>query len=458
MPQMEQQTNQPTRDAGLDGLRGIAAVSVLLFHVWLFNDAHTTTRRDGLIDYVFVELKLGLYMFFALSGFLLVRPFIRAALDRRPMPQLMPYARNRLVRLAPGYWASLLGAAALLFLAGESAARHLPAAEDAWLFAVFGQGFSADTIMQLNPAAWSLPVELSFYALVPLIGAAALYFARRAGGPTPVIATIGALAALMIAIGLYWNHATIGENAAFRLALPGMLPYFALGMLAAMFAATYERGRTADARRLAPALLFGTGLLVLAAGIYNYERDIYADSLQVVRDIPAATGFALMIAGVATAGPLSAITKSFSLKPLVALGTVSYGIYLWHVPLLLAMRGELLPEGTLMASAIVLAASIVLGTLSWKLIEQPAIAWSRRTEAPKPERVRTGRPMRHPAIQPRLESELAGTMPAVSSANLQLAPSATFETRARRVTVGRARRNRAHAPMRLLQELPGRPR
>lgn len=433
MPNMEHQPKTAQRDAGLDGLRGIAAVSVLLFHVWLFNDAHTTTRRDGLLDYFFVELKLGLYMFFALSGFLLVRPFIRAAFDRKPMPQVMPYARNRLVRLAPGYWASLIGAGALLMLAGDAAARHLPAAEDVWVFAIFGQGFSADTIMQLNPAAWSLPVELSFYALVPLIGAAALYMARRADGARPVVATIGTLAAVMIAVGLYWNHATIGENAAFRLALPGMLPYFALGMLAAMFAATYERGRDADARRLAPVLLFGTGLLVLAAAIYNYERDIYADSLQVIRDIPAATGFALMIAGVATAGSTSKITKSFSLKPLVALGTVSYGIYLWHVPLLLAMRGELLPEGTLVASMIVLGASIVLGTLSWKLIEQPAIAWSRRSKTAKPERepTRERRPMRQPATQPRLQPRIqqslqpafAGTTSSSSSANLPVARS-----------------------------------
>lgn len=423
MPNSENKQISAPRDAGLDGLRGIAAVSVLLFHVWLFNDAHTTTRRDGLLDYFFVELKLGLYMFFALSGFLLVRPFIRAALDRRPLPQALPYARNRLMRLAPGYWASLAGAALLLTIAGGTATRHLPAAEDTWMFVVFGQGFSADTIMQLNPAAWSLPVELSFYALVPLIGAAALYFARRAQGPLPVIATIVVLAAAMIAAGLFWNKATIGESAVFRLALIGMLPYFALGMLAAMFAAMYERRRE-SASKAVPAILFGAGLLVLAAGIYNYERDIYADSLQVIRDIPAATGFALMIAGVATATSASRITKTFSWRPLAALGTVSYGIYLWHVPLLLAMRENLLPDGTVVASGIVLAISVALGTLSWKLIEQPALLWSRREKrAGKRTKTRERKPMRHPAIQPRLQPALAGTTSSSSSANLPVARS-----------------------------------
>lgn len=416
----------PSRDGGLDGLRGLAAVSVLLFHVWLFNDAHTTTRRDGLLDYFFVELKLGLYMFFALSGFLLVRPFLRAALDRRPLPRLRPYARHRLARIAPAYWISLVGAAAMLLAVGGSAIKQMPAAADIWQHFFFAQNFTQDTIMQLNPAAWSLPVELAFYALVPLIGLAAVFASRGMRGSIGVAVAVGAIASLMIAGGLWWNMETVGMTSVYRLALPGMLPYFGLGMLAAIAASLWERrsGHTTNrAANRVPSAVFGAGLLVLAAAIYNYERNVYSETLQVIRDIPAAAGFALIIAGVAMSTNRSRFGRALASRPLIALGTVSYGVYLWHVPLLLAGRSaNLLPEGTVLASMIVLTISIALGALSWHFVERPSIVWARKPRTQSTDELaarRTRRPMRHPAAQP----ALAGTTVRSSNANLPVARS-----------------------------------
>lgn len=422
MPETPTQPRTQSRNRGLDGLRGLAAVSVLLFHVWLFNDSHTTTRREGPLDYFFVEFKLGLYMFFALSGFLLVRPFLRAALDRRPLPQLIPYARNRLARIAPAYWLSLVGAAAMLFAVGGTATKHMPATADIWQHFVFAQNFSQDTIMQFNPAAWSLPVELAFYALVPAIGLIAVVAARGVRGSAGVAVVIGTVALLMIAGGLWWNKATIGEPSVHRLALPGMLPYFGLGMWAAIGATLWERRgmrvSTVVARHV-PTAALATGLLVVAAAIYNYERNIYSETLLVIRDIPAAVGFALIIAGVATASERSRFGRALSWRPLVALGTISFGVYLWHVPLLLAGRSaSLLPEGTVLASAIVLSISVALGALSWRFVESPSIAWARKSRA-KPSDELAERRVRRPLGQP----ALAGTTVRSSSANLPVARS-----------------------------------
>lgn len=426
MPENSTQPKTQSRDGGLDGLRGLAAVSVLLFHVWLFNDSHTTTRRDGVLDYFFVELKLGLYMFFALSGFLLVRPFLRAALDRRPLPKLLPYARNRLARIAPAYWLSLIGAAAMLLAVGGTALKHMPASADIWQHFVFGQNFTQDTIMQLNPAAWSLPVELAFYALIPAIGLIAVAAARGVRGSAGVAVAIGVVSVLMIAGGLWWNKATIGETSVYRLALPGMLPYFGLGMLAAIGASLWERRgarATSAMSRHIPTVVFAAGLLVLAAAIYNYERNIYSETLQVIRDIPAATGFALIIAGVAMATERSRFGRALSWRPLVALGTVSYGVYLWHVPLLLAGRSaNLLPEGTVLASALVLSISVAIGALSWRFVESPSIAWARKSRARSNGELaarRTHKPLRQQVAQP----ALAGTTVNSSNANLPVARS-----------------------------------
>ena len=280
--------------------------------------------------------------------------------------------------------------------------------------------------MQLNPAAWSLPVELAFYALIPAIGLIAVAAARLVRGSTGVAVAICAVALLMIGFGLIWNKATIGESSVYRLALPGMLPYFGLGMLAAIGVSLWERRAVVAAfggSRHVPTVIFASGLLVLAAAIYNYERNIYSETLQVIRDIPAAAGFALIIAGVAMATSHSRLGRALSWKPLVALGTVSYGVYLWHVPLLLAGRSaDLLPQGTVLASALVLSISIALGALSWRFVESPAIAWARKSRVKPRDELATRRarkPMRHPAAQP----ALAGTTVRSSSANLPVARS-----------------------------------
>ncbi|MGB1583107.1 MAG: acyltransferase family protein [Solirubrobacterales bacterium] len=412
------------RDAGLDGLRGLAAVAVLLFHVWLFTESHTTTRREGLLDYVLVEFKLGLYLFFVLSGFLLVRPFLRAAMNGEQTPRFVAYTRNRVARIAPAYWLSLVGAAALLLTAGGSALRHMPAGADVWQYVFFGQNFSEDTIMRLNPATWSLPIELAFYLLVPGIGLLAVVAARRLRESIGVSVATGVVALLMIIAGLYWNKATVGESSVYRLALPGMLPYFALGMLAALGAGLWERrGKATGVVLHLPTAVFVCGLLVLAAAIYNYERNIYSETLQVIRDVPAATGFALIVAGVAMATDRSRFGRALSWRPLVALGTVSYGVYLWHVPLLLAGRtAGWLPDGMLAASALVLTISLALGALSWRFVESPSIAWARKDRAPERDELaahRERRPMHRPATQP----ALAGTTTSSSSANLPVARS-----------------------------------
>ncbi|HEX4673125.1 MAG TPA: acyltransferase family protein, partial [Solirubrobacteraceae bacterium] len=71
------------RAAGLDGLRALAALSVVCFHVWLYRFPDPTRiRRSGLFDYVLSDFRLGLILFFVLSGYLLYRGFARAALRR----------------------------------------------------------------------------------------------------------------------------------------------------------------------------------------------------------------------------------------------------------------------------------------------------------------------------------------------------------------------------------------
>src|ERR1700754_790192 len=84
-------TAAPTAPAqrldALDGLRGLAALGVLVLHVWMFSYGDLHKPPKGLLDFTLGELRLGVQLFFVLSGFLIFRPFVAAALSgARPRP------------------------------------------------------------------------------------------------------------------------------------------------------------------------------------------------------------------------------------------------------------------------------------------------------------------------------------------------------------------------------------
>src|SRR4051812_38942521 len=145
-------TERRTRTAGLDGLRAVAALSVLCLHVWLYGQPNPDSpRRSGLLDSAVFEFRLGLVFFFVLSGYLLYRAFAGAALQREQRVDVARYARRRFARIVPAYWLAMAGAIALLWGARGSAGVRLPPAEALPLFAVFGQNYSHATFFTLNP-------------------------------------------------------------------------------------------------------------------------------------------------------------------------------------------------------------------------------------------------------------------------------------------------------------------
>src|SRR3954465_13418950 len=97
------------RAAGLDGLRALAALSVLCFHAWLYGFHNpSAVVRDSLFDKVMFEMRLGLLFFFVLSGSLLYRGFARAALTGENRVDVRRYARRRVARIVPAYWVATI--------------------------------------------------------------------------------------------------------------------------------------------------------------------------------------------------------------------------------------------------------------------------------------------------------------------------------------------------------------
>jgi peptidoglycan/LPS O-acetylase OafA/YrhL len=359
-----------TRSGALDGLRALAALSVLAFHAWLYRPGGPPGPRDALADQILFELCRGLILFFVLSGYLLYRAFVRGPVDWRR------FALRRVARIVPAYYVCVLGCLALLAAVGYSAG--LPAAHELPLFAVLAQNYTADTVTQLNPVTWTLGVEAAFYVLLPIVGLLAL----RLRGAAHVALLCG-----LVLVTLGWNALTDGFVA--TRTLPAYIGHFALGMLVAVWAE--RRGEREPLAARATAALVLAGAAIVALNSYWAEtaaRDAFVRAE--LGNLPAALGFALILAAaVAGSGPSVAWLRA---RALVAVGVVSYGVYLWHVPLLLVARElDALPGSWPARLALLLPAALALGALSWRWVERPSIGWAaayrgRRRERQQPAR------------------------------------------------------------------------
>ncbi|HWT93967.1 MAG TPA: acyltransferase, partial [Solirubrobacteraceae bacterium] len=172
---MPEQAPAPTRLDSLDALRGLAALGIVVLHVWMFDYGDAHRPEKGFLELAIGELRLGVPLFFVLSGFLLYRPFVASALDGRAPHQLRRYAIRRVARILPAYWLALLAGFFLL--------RHLDHPSQAmWselpVHALFLQNYFVETLKDVDPPMWTLGVEVAFYATLPLFGWLGLRVAR----------------------------------------------------------------------------------------------------------------------------------------------------------------------------------------------------------------------------------------------------------------------------------------
>jgi peptidoglycan/LPS O-acetylase OafA/YrhL len=367
--------SETERSRALDGLRGLAALSVLSFHVWLYRADRPHGARTALVDKVLFEANLGLICFFVLSGYLLYRPFARAALTGSGRVSVRTYAVRRVARIVPAYYACLLGCIALYGVTGH---RDLvPSPEYLPLFVVFAQNYSLETLMQIDPVFWTLCIEAAFYAVLPLLGLLAL----RLGPARVRLQGLGLVALLLITVG--WNALdwALGWGEIPRKTLIAYIGYFALGMLVATWLEQRSLRLRTRLRPRASAGLAALGWALVIATAWWHESPLAAGTLPrtALSNLPAALGFALVVAAATAGGGWS--VRWLTSRPLVALGTVSYGVYLWHLPLIIVMRDAgMLPDALPPRLLVVFATATAVATLSWLLLERPLIrrAWPGR--------------------------------------------------------------------------------
>lgn len=383
----------------LDGYRAMAALMVLTTHV-AFN---TGEIASGVIGPLLGRMDFGVTLFFLLSGFLLYRPWARAAMTDTAGPALGTYAVRRAARILPAYW--LMVVFTLLLLPEIQPVRW-----EAWpvhlgLLHIYLPGFTLEGLTQ----TWSLATEVSFYLLLPLV--AWLTGRRHRGNPSA--SSRWQLSVLLVGVVIAWAFTIVRVTDISGLSdiagywLPGFLDWFALGMAAAVIQVRLRMAQPPmwmlQVRLVASdttwCLLIAVALYIIAATPLAGPLTFAAaePSSLVVKHLlfGAIAVFLLLPAflGVGDVDPTEQPADSrwarFMAHPVVVyLGTISYGIFLWHLVLLRMIQGALgipiFSGGFWLLWPLVVLSSIAVASVSWFAVERPLQGWSHRRGVRKP--------------------------------------------------------------------------
>jgi peptidoglycan/LPS O-acetylase OafA/YrhL len=307
------------RLGALDGMRGVAVLLVLWYHIW---EISWQPAPVPWLQWIPETGFIGVHLFFFLSGFVITYPFVRAQVANEPQPRWEHFAWRRFVKIVPSYVISI----AVAYAVGYAATVRAGATptQEIVTHLLFIHTWWQSTYGSINGVLWTLAVEVEFYLVFPV----AWWCFRR----EPLF-TFGG----MVLIAELWRlHAAhccfndlmplLAEN------LPGYLDIFACGMLGAWLFVHYGR-RVRDSRwTFAAPLLAIAGLALLCNLLIGMFDSRYEPQWEVALQITMRPLYGLSFVAIAL-GSLAAPRAWQVLlanPPLAFLATISYNLYLYH--------------------------------------------------------------------------------------------------------------------------------
>jgi peptidoglycan/LPS O-acetylase OafA/YrhL len=333
----------------LDGLRAIAVIAVIVYHLnseWL---------PGG---------YLGVDLFFVLSGFL-ITSLLLIERDTTGRLDLGKFWTRRIRRLLPASLVVLLTVIVVMAIYGnivEQAARRGEALSALayvtnWQFILSGQSYF-EGFIGVSPLRhyWSLAIEEQFYFLWPLSLYIALRFRARRwlwGVAAFIVIASGFLMAVVYSPANA-SRSYFGTDTRIHQILIGCL-------LAALFRSQMNQQLTSTLRRILP--IATAGLLVAFLTLDATSPAYYMGGA-----VFFALLVAVMILGLESD---SAIRRVLSWRPIVWIGTISYGLYLWHWPLIQWVNADTVGYDGVLLDVTRVAATLIAATASYYLLEQP---------------------------------------------------------------------------------------
>ena len=377
----------------LDAVRVIGALAVIGHHVGFATGINT---GSGPWAGWFARLDVGVAVFFVLSGFLLYRPYAHAQATATARPAAGRYLWRRAMRILPAYWVTVV--VCLLVLpsnddaAGADWARHL----------TLTQIYQAHKLRGGLSQTWSLATEVAFYVLLPLLALALASRSRRSGRPLLILGWAAAITGgwvTLMGLGLL-------STGLQTMWLPSYALWFGAGMaLAAIHVSMRNdyapRWRFLDDLGAAPVACWGAAMAVLAiattpiAGPLDLAEPTAAQFG--VKMLLYATIAVLLMLPIAF-GPQTRSKAVFSSGTASWLGTVSYGLFLWH-PFALEWITTIggIPAFTgdpVRIYLLTVAFGLVLASISYYVVERPFQRLSHRwPPAPRPRSTESQRPV-----------------------------------------------------------------
>lgn len=340
---------------GLDGIRGIAAMFVLVYHL--------------LPQYAKAGFA-GVDIFFVLSGFLITLLLIDR-LDSTGSLGIGHFWIRRFRRLVPAAVTTCIGAGILALLSGTDALVALPrqvvgvlTGTYNWLEIISGASYFEQQSPLLLTNAWSFAVEQQFYVIWPLI--------------LLLLVRLPKHLRIWIALGIggastAWHAVLVGQDLS-RAYMGTDTHLWGLMIGAALAFAVPNAMQMVDERAKHAGYIGFFGVISFFATMFLMtvlpESFMYPWGMVIVS---LTTAFTIrgLLPDVSYAGTARLLRKVLELRPLVWLGERSYGIYLWHWPLWV-LAFYVAPQMSLsMSATLVSVASVLFAALSYRFIETP---------------------------------------------------------------------------------------
>ncbi len=357
------------RLAGLDGIRGLAALYVVINHVFLRAFPGYPADHAPFWAGWFIYGRFAVVVFIVLSGFSLA---LSPARRGWRLDAVSRFAQRRAWRILPAYWAALAFSLAVAWLIVPQAGHGMPDARSVLVNGLLVQNFVS--AHSPNAAFWSMAVEAQLYLLFPLL----LLIVRRRSA----IVMLVSVTVVVAAVGFFGPHISRVDTFVIQ-SPPDLAALFAVGVLAAGIVGASTSRRSWPWHWLA----LGAAAPVLAT--IWWQGSVWTVDHLFWVDLALGPAVACLLASLATGRP-APVVRLLDSSAIHNLGLSSYSLYLTHAPIVIVVYAKIVAgrvsQGVpafLVTLAIALPLTIGFARLFASVFEKPLLHRRAPSQAPR---------------------------------------------------------------------------